>query len=741
MTAPLTNPPTNPLTAVQDQRASVLVLEQLAREGDVALRLLVVQHPRLGDLALGWLCRDRDPAVRRLAQERQTMRRNRCDPYTALGRATNPSSEEAELWSLAFDPDPRVRAAARANPTLPAEALRLAEQLEKHPTTAASNTAGTQTQIQRPAVVASTWAWLMQAGHYARELAAHQPDLPADWLVVLADDPRLAALVAGHRRTPAYLLAQLAQRLALAALVAANPSTGQATLLALAQHSDESVRLACAKNPILSAAALEVLVADPDWDVREAIVGQPSLGQRHLQQLAKDPWPSVRAAVAALGQCPTQILAQLLRDPDDEVRAAVAQNANTLLADLETLAQDPLAEVRAGVAVNPNAAPALLSRLGRDPAPLVARIALLRQENNANNLRAAAKLRHPLLRAALAQTSLVDALPANDPSPLVRSLVVINRNSSLNVLHQLSSDPAPEVRQLAQARLAGTQELRGLRSLDARMRMVVAINPRTPSERLAEMADDPNFAVRARVAENPNTPQAMLQRLLQDDLLRPLVAQNPSARALANEVLNADLRSGSDPNTSLTVLGRLAQDNNEVLRALVAENPSSDLALLTRLARDASPNVRARVAQHPLAGPLLAGLAADPAALVRLALASNPAASAKLLASLTSRKSSSGTTSNASERQSLALALAQNPQSQAKLLAALAWGTWNYAAGRATMGVAPWLARVFGRGLLAQQRLLLALAKHRNSPALLVRYLHWLNEPEIEAALAARPTR
>lgn len=80
-----------------------------------------------------------------------------------------------------------------------------------------------------------------------------------------------------------------------------------------------------------------------------------------------------------------------------------------------------------------------------------------------------------------------------------------------------------------------------------------------------------------------------------------------------------------NPNTPLSVLSRLADDDSETIRRSVAENPKTPVDLLKRLAADLSNEVRLAVAENPhTPANILTVLAQDSAVDVRYGVAENP---------------------------------------------------------------------------------------------------------------------
>jgi hypothetical protein len=93
----------------------------------------------------------------------------------------------------------------------------------------------------------------------------------------------------------------------------------------------------------------------------------------------------------------------------------------------------------------------------------------------------------------------------------------------------------------------------------------VAENPNTPVTVLNKLAQDKNWRLKAAVARNPSTPNSLLDKLAKERHweIRSSVAANT--------------------NTSPRILNDLAVDNKFEVRAKVAVNPKADIGVLATL--------------------------------------------------------------------------------------------------------------------------------------------------------------
>lgn len=126
-------------------------------------------------------------------------------------------------------------------------------------------------------------------------------------------------------------------------------------------------------------------------------------------------------------------------------------------------------------------------------------------------------------------------------------------------------------------------------------------------ELLVDIAKNPvDMGARWAVAKNPHTPIEVLRFLANDDinLVRALVAANPSTpsdileRFFSDEKIVRDGLSGN-PNTPAKLLKILVDDNDKMVRMRLAENSSAPTDIVSLLKDDNDPDV-AKAAQSNL---------------------------------------------------------------------------------------------------------------------------------------------
>jgi len=118
-------------------------------------------------------------------------------------------------------------------------------------------------------------------------------------------------------------------------------------------------------------------------------------------------------------------------------------------------------------------------------------------------------------------------------------------------------------------------------------------------ELLIELSDVDDMGSRWAVAKNHHTPSDILGKLALDEinLVRALVATNPNTPVAILEKLFGDekiVRDGlsGNINTPIKLLSILADDSDKMVRMRVAENPSTSQEILKRILEDEDKDVQ-----------------------------------------------------------------------------------------------------------------------------------------------------
>lgn len=399
-----------------------------------------------------------------------------------------------------------------------------------------------------------------------------------------------------------------------------DPELPAALLVSLARHEDWEYREAVAGNPGLTLSLLRELARDPDWWVRATVAEHPAATPNLLCALAGEAHHVViRENVAAHPHAGVETLRSLARDPEAGVRRAVAGNPGAPPDALAHLAGEPSARVREAVAAHPLTPPGVLRALEEDPNERVRGLALLRRPTTGEDaLRVAHETRRRSVRLAVAAHpnapgELLETL-ARDRSAQVRAAAGLHGRLSPAARAALAEDADVGVAGVARAANPGASpnELAALPRHDARVRLALAGNPRSPGALLAHLGADAVPPVREAVARNPATPEEGLITLVPDREVRPSLRQhrhyNGPVRSRLCEQELGEAR-GDDP----ALLAELGASEFEAVRRAVARNRHTPEPVLVALAGDRAVEVRqALLRRRDLPGGVQSALARDP---------------------------------------------------------------------------------------------------------------------------------
>jgi Leucine rich repeat variant len=642
------------------------LLEVLARNADLELRLLVIRQPHLSDAALEALLLSDEETVREAARARP-LPKAVLDWIERAERGDDLTASEMELLLLHDHGRFLVARHSRLNDQL--EALRssddwrvrqaVALNVNASPTTLGALAADTDKDVRitvaaHPRTPPSALARLMlDANDDVRAAARLNPASPE----VLRHT--LERLEANDASLSAGTLERLARRdETLAVLSAAQVNASASLLRHLAFHDDWKVRQAVARHPRVPADVLERLSADADFDVRGAVAIHPAIPPRLLSTLERDAHPLVRSGVALNTLMTTPSLERLAMDSDPDVRQAVAVNPLASSTLLDRLGRDETERVRRAVALHPATSSATLERLSADddadvravvadhPAATVtcslgifgrmfewqdvyARLKrgaeLLEREwqflSGLNDFAQQLTLHHPHC-----PPSLLERFAASDDWK-ERQAVARHPATSLVLLETLSRDGDYDVREAvarhARAPLSAVERL--ARDDHAAVRKGIAERAHLPAqiaEILAWDEDDDIVSSLATRGDRLNIAATLRTRATRGDVLEPaaLEALREIDLPLARRCL------ARQPMVTPDDLRALCADSDWRVRLEVARHAHSDDETLEVLLGDADTDVRRGVASNPrLPDALLERLLRDEDATVRREASAHPA--------------------------------------------------------------------------------------------------------------------
>lgn len=366
---------------------------------------------------------------------------------------------------------------------------------------------------------------------------------------------------AASQRTPIEVLKSLVSDKSprVRELLASNVSATAGILKSLANDQDSVVRLAVFNNPetsddiansiahgLLAESAnqalykiLNSIASRTDVEVSKEVV------QDALEKLSKSRVrePDMRCIVGGDSRASGNTLGALSKSAVDNVRCAVAGNVSAPIAVLDLLAVDLASDVRAAVAGNPMASTSALKELSLDSTtsvrvaaaknPKLPPEALQRLEEDHDSQVSNLARRHPLSRYNSTQQKEVE-----------RSEAPSNSNKPRSVLEEMAAATLATTRiRVAYEKRTPADILKFL-SGDRRsktVRRAVAAHPNTPPEALRILASDKDLEVHQVVALNPCSPADLLAELAGRSVdFALLVSLNPGAPDEILDVLMAD---------------------------------------------------------------------------------------------------------------------------------------------------------------------------------------------------------
>jgi len=423
------------------------------------------------------------------------------------------------------------------------------------------------------------------------------PELIADELLLIQQNPRLQRLAARHPMLPLVVLCWLDtlqpdglahERL----LERLEKEVLESEFVECFAHSPKwEERAALARNPNLPLKWLRELAADEDWWVRASAAENPKAVPVMLAELATEQKHVViHEQVAAHPHTSPETLRTLAQSPEREIRLRLARNPGTPPDVLGSLAADPSATVREAVAAHPLTPEVTLSILVRDPQERVKEVARLRLGQGA--LPQTLPRRRAVRLALASRTQLPEELAQallTDRSPDVRAQMGMHGDLTPENRAQLGRDRSLHVRVVALAHnpASPSEALDRMPRYDVRVRQGLSRHALTPSSVLDALSDDPLDEVRLAVVLHPASPSNALRRRLPEQPLRPLIRRHPQYGGVRSELHALEEHEASLPNTPPETLSALAESDSATVRALVARHPQTPEDTLLRLSHDA----------------------------------------------------------------------------------------------------------------------------------------------------------
>jgi hypothetical protein len=295
--------------------------------------------------------------------------------------------------------------------------------------------------------------------------------------------------------------------------------------------------------------SLVALASDESYFVRRQVVQNPNTPEWILDLLIR---AGATSDLRGKGQYDPNLDGDSLRrlaETGPWARQLAAEHSNTTADVLAALKDQPSIPLRLAIAGHPNANQDTLATLGAD-------------------------IEDDIRVRALANP--------NCPAEVIASLIAAGaRPDLLGVTRTFEPMTAQQL-----GRLAG---------LGPWGRFLAARHPDSPSDLLSAISSDPEWRVRSGLLDNANTPEALIQALLDsppvDDLVtvrhlsRPSIPAEVQAKLARHPDLEVRLALARHPAATSKILGQLVSDGSKEIRRLAASHPNirpADLALLVR---------------------------------------------------------------------------------------------------------------------------------------------------------------
>ncbi|MEA5598133.1 hypothetical protein [Rivularia sp. UHCC 0363] len=492
-----------------------------------------------------------------------------------LGRlvAANPSAQAELLRELASSQDKATRENVTKNPNTPTDILlKLAGDF---PSSFFANPVLSLLMLENPNLATDISYWSL--------LKLLKQDVAPEWFLACAamhSNSLVLEAVAKHKQASEHVLEQLAIKSRydpeLGLCIAQRKDVSPQILEKLAEHGASSVRLYLATYPKVPVRVLEILVdnPEPNWNLRVAIetsiAKNPNTPLNVLEKLIKVPYTKVKSAIAKRADLTKHLIIELSMDYRVHTMNFLPNNPHIPSSWLEEMAEHPSERVRQMVARHPHTPKHLLIQAAKDlqlrqfvaenpstPPEILEELAM---DSRGDIQAAVAKNSNTpgYVLEILGSTPFHDLLLARHPNTPESTLQ--------KILWRLALDERLSVRKyVAQHEYAPISILIQWAKNSLELRPWIALNVRTPSPVLEELAKDTSKDVRYGVAKNINTPPHVLEKLAEDWRLevRQAIASNPKTPGNVLEILIKDwhLRSfiAQNPNTPAKALEQLAQ--------------------------------------------------------------------------------------------------------------------------------------------------------------------------------------
>ncbi len=286
------------------------------------------------------------------------------------------------------------------------------------------------------------------------------------------------------------------------------------------------------------------------YGVRKNIVSKLNLPIEIAERLIKEGLKeSVLVSLARNSVLTAELLTDFVQHPNINVCKTLANHPNLTLEHWQTLAQHPEANVRKAIASSVNAPVSILETLSQNIVTDV-RVAVAANNNTSSQI--------------LEQLS-------TDVEATVRTQVAANSNTAIDILENLALDESIEVRRVANHKNSSADIKELLKDL-----LPVAkkqTQSLSPTLRGLNRIYNPNSDNLSTVLSEYINSKVPLVRFV--SLLHPLILEEILSKAVNSNSWIERYAVANNPNTSIEIKQQLAQDSNQIVRAVARENLAS----------------------------------------------------------------------------------------------------------------------------------------------------------------------
>jgi hypothetical protein len=560
----------------------------------------------------------------------------------------NGTSEDL-LTALSDDENVAVRFAVARNPGTPGDVLDKLVKDDEAPVKKAA--------LANPSIFIESLISI--DGDEAKISLASSNKVSSEVLAKLAKEKNedIRAAVAENRNTASETLIALAKDKSddVRGNVAVNRSSSMETIKMLCRDKDYLIRGSIALREDISSEIFEILSKDSDEWVRENVAENRKVPEEVLKVLSKDLKSSVRDAalkntnlsdgsietfenpiavklrLAENPSTPIDILESLITDGESiyyqgtttSLTAAVAGNPSITDSLMSKLVKSKNDQVKKALAGNPSLTSKYLDVLVSESRKKIA-AGKWDYNNRGLELGLACNPSAPaayLIELAGHIDSWIVAAVASNPNMPPAQLVTLGKSEDLHVRQGVAANPKAPWALLKSLSKEGSclwyicknpatraEELVEIanQSVDEHVLSDIAKHSNTPMKLIEKLANHKEAWVRLGVADNPNTPSAVREKIL-DDFLTLKFEENDGDEYVARCFFSTEklfenvfgrylpMKSQSrsrilgyiatNPNAPAEILTRLASDRFSEIRIAVASNPSTPIEVLRQLSR------------------------------------------------------------------------------------------------------------------------------------------------------------